>query len=349
VKRERPESHFVEDLVETLLRVMEVVLAWVIKLIPSPSSASPRRRSPRTATRRSRPGRLRRRRLVGLCLHITVTYQAWLLIAGLPLRRFWREAREPMVYAVGTNSSLATLPATLQALGRLKISKESSTLGACVGTNLNNDGIVLYEGMAVLFVAQASGIDLSLSDQILASITCIVAAMGVAGVPEAGFVSLALVLNTIGPADRYPPPPARRRLGHRPRALGHQRAERHGAVDPPGARQGAARGRDRPSLASRLAQTLRRTEVVARLSGPAAAPVPDPRPVRPLHVPQRHEKALASTLWRSRLDHVVPGADRAPERFHVPGLPDDDLVGREGTSPSSKESPSSASSATVTC
>ena len=137
--------------------------------------------------------------------HITVTYQAWLLIAGLPLRRFWREAREPIVYAVGTNSSLATLPATLQALGRLKISKESSTLGACVGTNLNNDGIVLYEGMAVLFVAQASGIDLSLSDQILASITCIVAAMGVAGVPEAGFVSLALVLNTIGlPIDILP-------------------------------------------------------------------------------------------------------------------------------------------------
>ncbi|MBK6514724.1 MAG: dicarboxylate/amino acid:cation symporter [Polyangiaceae bacterium] len=206
VKRERPESHFVEDLVETLLRVMEVVLAWVIKLIPLAVFGV-------AAKTVAENGYAPLKGLavyvvvglVGLCLHITVTYQAWLLIAGLPLRRFWREAREPMVYAVGTNSSLATLPATLQALGRLKISKESSTLGACVGTNLNNDGIVLYEGMAVLFVAQASGIDLSLSDQILASITCIVAAMGVAGVPEAGFVSLALVLNTIGlPIDILP-------------------------------------------------------------------------------------------------------------------------------------------------
>ena len=52
--------------------------------------------------------------------------------------------------------------------------------------------------MAVLFVAQASGIQLSLADQIIASLTCMVAAMGVAGVPEAGFVSLALVLNTVG-------------------------------------------------------------------------------------------------------------------------------------------------------
>jgi DAACS family dicarboxylate/amino acid:cation (Na+ or H+) symporter len=71
-------------------------------------------------------------------------------------------------------------------------------MGACVGTNLNNDGIILYEGMAVLFVAQASGIHLDLSAQLLAAGTALFAAMGVAGVPEAGFISLALVLNTVG-------------------------------------------------------------------------------------------------------------------------------------------------------
>jgi DAACS family dicarboxylate/amino acid:cation (Na+ or H+) symporter len=94
---------------------------------------------------------------------------------------------------------------TLRALDKLGVSREASALGACVGTNLNNDGIVLYEGMAVLFVAQASGIDLSIGQQLLAALTCIVAAMGVAGVPEAGFVSLALVLGTVGlPVELLP-------------------------------------------------------------------------------------------------------------------------------------------------
>jgi DAACS family dicarboxylate/amino acid:cation (Na+ or H+) symporter len=137
--------------------------------------------------------------LVGLALHPLVTYQLWLaLFARLPLARFWREAKTPLVYAVGANSSLATLPLTLKALDRLGVSKASSALGACVGTNLNNDGIILYEGMAVLFVAQAYGIELTITQQIVAAVCCMVAAMGIAGVPEAGFVSLSLVLATVG-------------------------------------------------------------------------------------------------------------------------------------------------------
>ena len=94
---------------------------------------------------------------------------------------------------------------TLRALDRLGVGRASSTLGACVGTNFNNDGILLYEGMAVLFVAQASGIDLSLGQQVIAAGVSMVAAMGVAGVPEAGFVSLAIVLGTVGlPVDWLP-------------------------------------------------------------------------------------------------------------------------------------------------
>lgn len=199
-------SKSVEDAVATLLRMMEIVLAWVIKLIPlavfgvAAKTVAENGYAPlKGLAVYVGVG------LLGLLIHIVITYQAWLLIAGQSLRRFWKEAREPVVYAMGTNSSLATLPVTLQALDRLKVSKASATLGACVGTNLNNDGIVLYEGMAVLFVAQAAGIHLGIGDQVLAAVTCIVAAMGVAGVPEAGFVSLALVLNTVGlPLDILP-------------------------------------------------------------------------------------------------------------------------------------------------
>jgi DAACS family dicarboxylate/amino acid:cation (Na+ or H+) symporter len=105
---------------------------------------------------------------------------------------------KPLVYAFGTNSSLATLPVTLNALDELQVPKSASRLGACIGTNFNNDGIILYEAMAVLFVAQALNIDLSLGEQIFAACISLAAAIGVAGVPEAGVVSLSLVLSAVG-------------------------------------------------------------------------------------------------------------------------------------------------------
>lgn len=137
--------------------------------------------------------------LLGLLIHIALTYQVWVRwVAGIPLPQFWREAKEPVVQALGTNSSLATLPFTLRALDRLGVSRQASALGACIGTNLNNDGIILYEGMAFLFVAQAMGIDLSLGQQLVGAGLCLVTAVGIAGVPEAGFISLALVLGMLG-------------------------------------------------------------------------------------------------------------------------------------------------------
>ncbi len=196
-----------EGTIETLQRLTEVVLGWVIKLVPFAvfgvvaKSVGEYGYSPLKG--------LAAYVLVGvggLFLHVLFTYHAWLiLLIKMPLSRFWSVAKEPVAYAAGANSSLATLPVTLRALDRLGVSRSSSALGACVGTNFNNDGIILYEGMAVLFVAQASGIHLSLGEQLLAALTCMVAAVGVAGVPEAGFVSLAVVLNTIGlPVELLP-------------------------------------------------------------------------------------------------------------------------------------------------
>jgi DAACS family dicarboxylate/amino acid:cation (Na+ or H+) symporter len=194
------EFRAVEDGVGTLLRVTEIVLGWVIRLIPFAVFGV-------VARSVGEHGYAPLKGLAvytlvgvgGLILHVAVTYQLWLvLLARVPLRKFWAEAREPVTTALGANSSLATLPVTLRALDRLGVPRSASALGACVGTNFNNDGIILYEGMAVLFVAQASGLDLSLGQQIHVALMCMIAAMGVAGVPEAGFISLALVLNTVG-------------------------------------------------------------------------------------------------------------------------------------------------------
>lgn len=137
--------------------------------------------------------------LLGLGIQSFIIYSLWIkYYARLSLRAFWREAKKPVIYAFGVNSSLATLPLTLKALDNLKISRASSRLGACVGTNFNNDGILLYEAMAVLFTAQALGMSLPLGEQISVAVLCMITAMGVAGVPEAGIVALSLVLTSVG-------------------------------------------------------------------------------------------------------------------------------------------------------
>jgi len=189
-----------EELVASLHGVTEIVLGWVVALVPVAvfgvvaKTVGEYGLAPLKGL-----GAYLAAGLLGMTIQIVVVYQALLfLVARFPLRRFWSAAREPAIYAMGAGSSLATLPLTLTALDRMGVSRGASALGACVGTNFNNDGIILYEGMAVLFVAQAHGIDLSLGQQLVAAGSCLVAAMGVAGVPEAGLVSLALVLNTVG-------------------------------------------------------------------------------------------------------------------------------------------------------
>ena len=197
----------IDDAVAALLRVMEVVLGWVIRLVPIAVFGVVAKTVAEHGFAPLRGlGIYVAIGLGGMALHIALTYQLWIRVgARLPLRRFWSEAREPAIYAAGANSSLATLPLTVRALDRLGVSRSSSTLGAMVGTNFNNDGIILYEGMAVLLVAQAHGLHLDLGQQLVAAATCLVAAMGVAGVPEAGIISLALVLNTVGlPVDILP-------------------------------------------------------------------------------------------------------------------------------------------------
>jgi Na+/H+-dicarboxylate symporter len=189
-----------EQLIDVLLKLTEKILYWIIHLIPIAVFFV-------AAYAVGQYGFTPFKGLLiyvlvglgGMTFHVLFTYQLWLkFYVRMPLKKFWSAAWEPVTYALGTNSSLATLPVTLKALKKLNISERASSLGACVGTNLNNDGIILYEAMAVLFIAQAHGLDLSLTEQIYAALLCLVASIGVAGIPEAGFVSLSIVLVTVG-------------------------------------------------------------------------------------------------------------------------------------------------------
>lgn len=137
--------------------------------------------------------------MVGLAAQTFLVYGGWILLTKrVTLRQFWSEAITPVMNAFGINSSLATLPLTLQALDRLGISKSSSRLAACIGTNLNNDGILLYEAMAAIIVTQALGMDLTIGTQVTIAFICVLTSLGVAGIPEAGIISLAIILTTLG-------------------------------------------------------------------------------------------------------------------------------------------------------
>ncbi|WP_395092885.1 dicarboxylate/amino acid:cation symporter [Armatimonas sp.] len=137
--------------------------------------------------------------LTGLALHSLVYYPA--------IAYFWGK-KSPKVYlgqgadailtGLSTNSSLASVPITLKCLEKMGVSTASARLAACVGTNLNNDGITLYEAMAALFLAQALGKDLSLVAQFQVVLASIMAGAGIAGIPEAGLIVLPLVLSTAG-------------------------------------------------------------------------------------------------------------------------------------------------------
>jgi Na+/H+-dicarboxylate symporter len=140
--------------------------------------------------------------LAGLAIHSLIYYPlvAWLLGKKSP-KIYIGQGADAIMTAISCNSSLATVPVTLRCLERMQVSAQSSRLAACVGTNLNNDGITLYEAMAALFLAQALGYDLPMAKQILIVLASIIAGAGVAGIPEAGLIVLPLVLAAAGLPD----------------------------------------------------------------------------------------------------------------------------------------------------
>ncbi|MFO0960431.1 MAG: cation:dicarboxylase symporter family transporter [Isosphaeraceae bacterium] len=144
--------------------------------------------------------------ILGLALQVGVVYFGWLaLVAGVPIGAFGRALRAPLACAAGASSSLATVPLTLKALKELGVSDGSARMSACVATNLNNDGILLYEALAELIGAQAYGIPLGFGERLMIAAFSVVASIGIAGVPEAGLISLAVVLTTAGlPLDLLP-------------------------------------------------------------------------------------------------------------------------------------------------
>ena len=101
--------------------------------------------------------------------------------------------------AFSTSSSAATLPVTMERCEeKLGVSKNVSSFVLPLGATINMDGTSLYQAVAAVFIAQAFGYDLDLSQQLTIVLTATLASIGAAAVPGAGMVMLVIVLSSIG-------------------------------------------------------------------------------------------------------------------------------------------------------
>jgi proton glutamate symport protein len=120
------------------------------------------------------------------------------LIARIPLRGFYRAARQPFLLAFSTASSEAALPLALENMERFGVPKHIVGFVIPTGYSFNLDGSTLYLALASVFVSQAAGVELSFGQQLLMMLTLMLTSKGVAGVPRAALVILAGTLVTFG-------------------------------------------------------------------------------------------------------------------------------------------------------
>ena len=113
------------------------------------------------------------------------------LLARVPLGRFFRAIKEPALIAFSTASSEAALPLAMERVEAMGVPRRIVAFVIPVGYSFNLDGSTLYLAVASLFVAQAAGVHMGVSQQLLMMLTLMVTSKGVAGVPRAAVVILA--------------------------------------------------------------------------------------------------------------------------------------------------------------
>ncbi len=137
--------------------------------------------------------------LLGLAIHglIILPLICWIFARTNPFRYLY-QMRRAMMTALGTDSSSATLPVTMECATELGgVSRKAAGFVLPLGSTINMDGTALYEAVAVIFLAQAYGIPLHGTVLILVVITATFAAIGAAGIPSAGLVTMVIVVDTV--------------------------------------------------------------------------------------------------------------------------------------------------------
>lgn len=135
--------------------------------------------------------------LVGLAAMIFIVYPLLVSMVGkMPYRNFFKGIFPAQMLAFSTSSSAATLPVTMECCEQnLKIPRQVSSFVLPLGATINMDGTSLYQAVAAVFIAQAYGMDLTLTQQLGIVLTATLASIGSAAVPGAGVVMLVIVLQ----------------------------------------------------------------------------------------------------------------------------------------------------------
>ncbi len=120
------------------------------------------------------------------------------LIARIPIRRFIKAVKDPAIIAFTTTSSDAALPLAMQRMTEFGVPRRIVAFVIPTGYSFNLDGSTLYLGVASLFVAQAAGVHLNVSQQLFMMLTLLITSKGIAAVPRASLVVLSGTLTAFG-------------------------------------------------------------------------------------------------------------------------------------------------------
>ncbi len=138
--------------------------------------------------------------LLALGIHMFITLPVMLKFFGRvnPLKHF-KAMAAAILTAFSTASSSATLPVTLECVEKnAKVSNKTSSFVLPLGATVNMDGTALYECVVAVFIFQAFGFDLTLTQQFLIVVTALLTSIGVAGVPAASLIAIMIILKAVG-------------------------------------------------------------------------------------------------------------------------------------------------------
>lgn len=138
--------------------------------------------------------------LLGLLIHLVFVYSAALrMIGGLSPVIFFKKFYSTMLVAFSTSSSNATIPVTMSTVEKkMGTSRSIASFSIPFGATINMDGTAIMQGVAVVFIAQVYGINLTIADFLLVITTATLASVGTAGVPGVGLITLSMVLTQVG-------------------------------------------------------------------------------------------------------------------------------------------------------
>ena len=132
-----------------------------------------------------------------LLFHAAFTYSFFLkVIGGLNPITFFKKMKDVILFAFSTSSSAATIPVTLKTANQdLGVNQNVASFVVPVGATINMDGTAIMQGLATVFIAQMSGIDLTLFQYMQVVLLAVATSIGTAAVPSAGTITLIIILQ----------------------------------------------------------------------------------------------------------------------------------------------------------